>query len=104
MKATKLMVYNDSQLVVNQISGDYEAKDDKMAKYQELVRNEIIKFKVVRIEQTGQEENSKADELASFASMVDTSIPHPFLVDFLPRPSIEELKAVEVFYAELGPS
>lgn len=33
MKATKLMVYSDSQLVVNQISGNYEAKDDRMAKY-----------------------------------------------------------------------
>ena len=30
--ATELMVYSDSQLVVNQISGDYEAKDDRMAK------------------------------------------------------------------------
>ena len=38
MKATELMVYSDSQLVVNQISGDYEAKDERMAKYQELVR------------------------------------------------------------------
>ncbi|KAI7982682.1 hypothetical protein LOK49_LG15G00477 [Camellia lanceoleosa] len=35
MKATELMVYSDSQLVVNQILGDYEAKDDRMAKYQE---------------------------------------------------------------------
>ena len=37
MKATELMVYSDSQLVVNQISGDYEAKDDRMAKCQDLV-------------------------------------------------------------------
>ena len=41
MKATKLMGYSDSQMVVNQISGDYEAKDDRMAKYQDLVRKEI---------------------------------------------------------------
>lgn len=33
MKATELMVYSDSQLVVNQISGDYEAKDERMSKY-----------------------------------------------------------------------
>ena len=50
MKATELMVYNDSQLVVNQISGDYETNDERMAKYQELVRKEIMKFEVVRIE------------------------------------------------------
>ena len=28
MKAFELMVYSDSQLVVNQVSGVYEAKDD----------------------------------------------------------------------------
>lgn len=33
MKATELMVYSDSQLVVNQISCEYEAKDDRMTKY-----------------------------------------------------------------------
>ncbi|XP_028053804.1 probable sugar phosphate/phosphate translocator At3g14410 [Camellia sinensis] len=36
MKATELMVYSDSQLVVNQILGNYKAEDDGMAKYQEL--------------------------------------------------------------------
>ncbi|GMP28712.1 hypothetical protein CsSME_00004146 [Camellia sinensis var. sinensis] len=104
IKATELMVYNDSQLVVNQISGDYEAKDDRMTKYQELVRTEIKKFEVVRIEQIGREENSRADELAGFASMADTSIPHPLLIDFLPRPSIEDPETEEVCCADLGPS
>ncbi|GMQ04915.1 hypothetical protein CsSME_00050154 [Camellia sinensis var. sinensis] len=104
MKATELMVYSDSLLVVNQISGEYEAKDDRMAKYQELVRTEIKKFDVVRIEQIGREENSRADELAGLASMADTSIPHPLLIDFLPRPSIEDPEAEEVCCTELGPS
>ena len=104
MKATELMVYSDSQLVVNQISGDYETKDERMAKYQELVRKEIMKFEVVRIEHIGREENSRVDELAGFASMADTSIPHPLLIDFLPRPSIEELEVEEICCAELGPS
>jgi len=53
------MVYSDSQLVVNQISGDYEAKDDRTAKYQELVRTEIKKFDVVRIEQIGREKTAE---------------------------------------------
>ena len=36
--------------------------------------------------------------------MADTSIPHPLLVDFLPKPSIEDHEAEEVYCAELGPS
>ncbi|GMP57116.1 hypothetical protein CsSME_00021335 [Camellia sinensis var. sinensis] len=63
-----------------------------------------MKFEIVRIEQIGREENNRADELAGFALMVDTSIPHPLLIDFLPRPSIEEPEVVEVCCAELGPS
>ena len=46
--------------MVNQISSDYEVQDDRMAKYQELVRKEIIKFEVVRIKQSVREEYSRA--------------------------------------------
>ncbi|GMQ07790.1 hypothetical protein CsSME_00051838 [Camellia sinensis var. sinensis] len=63
-----------------------------------------MKFEVVRIEQIGQEENSRAGELAGFASMEDTFIPHSLLIDFLARLSIEEPEAVETYCAELGPS
>lgn len=38
LQAFELMVYSDSQLIVNQVSREYEAKDNKMAKYQTLVR------------------------------------------------------------------
>ena len=48
------------------------------------------------IEHIGIEENSRADELAGYASMADTSIPHPLLIDYLPRPSIEDAEADEV--------
>ena len=48
MQASELMLYSDSQLVVNQISGEYEAKDDKMTKYQALVREQIKKFQAIR--------------------------------------------------------
>lgn len=36
--------------------------------------------------------------------MADTFIPHPLLIDFPPRPSIEEFEVAEVCCAELGPS
>ena len=58
MKAEYLMFYSDSQLVVNQVSGIYEAKDDRMAKYQALVREHIKQFEAIRVQQIGREENS----------------------------------------------
>ncbi|XP_028069560.1 uncharacterized protein LOC114272082 [Camellia sinensis] len=51
IKVSALMVFSDSKLVVNQVSGEYEAKDERMAKYQTLVRAEIKKFATIRVEQ-----------------------------------------------------
>lgn len=104
MKASELMVYSDSQLVVNQVVGIYEAKDDRMAKYQALVREHIKQFQAIRVQQIGREENSRADELAGLASMVDSTSPNPLLIEFLPRPSIEEAGQTDVLCAVLGPS
>ena len=103
MKATALMVFSDSKLVVNQVSGEYEAKDERMAKYQALVRAEIKKFAAIRLEQIDHEENSAADELAGLAS-AQTAFPNPLMIEFLPRPSIEEPESAEVFCTDLGPS
>ena len=76
MQASELMVYSDSQLVVNQVAGIYEAKDDRMAKYQALVREHIKQFQAIRVQQILREENSRADELAGLASMVDCTSPN----------------------------
>lgn len=50
LHASELMVYSDSQLVINQVSGVYEAKDDRMAKYQALVREHIKEFQAIRVQ------------------------------------------------------
>ncbi|XP_028066739.1 uncharacterized protein LOC114269588 [Camellia sinensis] len=77
IQASELMVYSDSQLVVNQVSGKYEAKDDRMANYQMLVRDQINKFQAIRVQQISREDNGLADEMVGFASMVDKSTPSP---------------------------
>ncbi|XP_028113210.1 uncharacterized protein LOC114311294 [Camellia sinensis] len=103
MKATALMVFSDSKLVVNQVSGEYEARDERMAKYQALVREEIRKFPAIRVEQINREENNSADELAGLTS-TQTAFPNPLMIEFLPQPSIEEPEATEVLCTDLGPS
>ncbi|XP_028058581.1 uncharacterized protein LOC114262423 [Camellia sinensis] len=103
MKATAVMVFSDSKLVVNQVSGEYEAKDERMAKYQALVRAESKKFAAIRMEQIDREENNAADELAGLAS-AQTAFPNPLMIEFLPWPSIEEPELAEVLYTDLGPS
>ncbi|XP_028071753.1 uncharacterized protein LOC114274082 [Camellia sinensis] len=103
MKPSALMVFSDSKLVVNQVSGEYEAKDERMAKYQALVRAEIKKFASIKVEQINREENNTVDELADLAS-TQTAFPNPLMIKFLPQPSIEEPEVSEVLYTDLGPS
>ncbi|XP_028076658.1 uncharacterized protein LOC114278742 [Camellia sinensis] len=103
MKASALMVFSDSKLVANQVLGEYEARDERMAKYQALVRVEITKFAAIRMEQINRKENNVADELAGLAS-TQTAFPNPLMIEFLPRPSIEELEVTEVLCTDLGPS
>ncbi|XP_028068603.1 uncharacterized protein LOC114271192 [Camellia sinensis] len=103
MKASALIVFNDSKLVVNQVSGEYEARDERMAKYQALVRAEIKKFDAIRVEQINREGNNTADELVGPAS-TQTVFPNPLMIKFLPRPSIEEPEVAELLCTDLGPS
>uniref|UniRef100_A0A2N9HEQ4 Uncharacterized protein n=1 Tax=Fagus sylvatica TaxID=28930 RepID=A0A2N9HEQ4_FAGSY len=42
--ATELDVRSDSQLVVGQVNGDYEAKEGRMQQYLQLVRHQISQF------------------------------------------------------------
>uniref|UniRef100_A0A2N9HTB0 Uncharacterized protein n=1 Tax=Fagus sylvatica TaxID=28930 RepID=A0A2N9HTB0_FAGSY len=43
--ATELDVRSDSQLVVGQVNGDYEAKEGRMQQYLQLVRHQISQFR-----------------------------------------------------------
>lgn len=49
--AKKVVVYNDSQLVVNQITRVYTAKDVKMTTYLGQVKKEISEFTNFSIKQ-----------------------------------------------------
>ena len=46
-----LLVQNDSKLVIGQIRGDYEAKEERMQKYLRLTKHLIQEFEGVEFEQ-----------------------------------------------------
>jgi ribonuclease HI len=45
MEVTDLRAKSDSQLVTNQVSGEYQTKDPQLIKYLEKVRNLASQFK-----------------------------------------------------------
>ena len=74
--ATELDVLSDSQLIVGQVNGDYEAMEGRMQQYLHLVRHQISQFREVRLSHIPREQNAEANQLAKSASssMTDDKI------------------------------
>ena len=70
LQADPLHIYCDSQLVINQISGEYVAKDEKMVAYLTEAKKLLAAFKHVKVEHISRDLNGHADALASLASFV----------------------------------
>ncbi|XP_075499106.1 uncharacterized protein LOC142537480 [Primulina tabacum] len=66
--ASRIILYSDSQLITQQIKGIYEAKDDRMLKYLQLIQAQAETFVDWSIEQIPREENGEADALAKMAA------------------------------------
>ncbi|XP_031268343.1 uncharacterized protein LOC116126804 [Pistacia vera] len=88
MGADSIKIYSDSQLVVHQIIGEYQPKEDMMASYLQLVEIELKQFQSFTILQIQGEKNSVADALACLASAMNQEKADSIPVKFLPRLSI----------------
>ncbi|KAL0414928.1 UNVERIFIED_CONTAM: hypothetical protein Slati_3324700 [Sesamum latifolium] len=59
--ARHLLAYSDSQLVVKQVEGTYEAKEESMIQYLQQITDLKTKFHHFQIIQIPREENAKAN-------------------------------------------
>ena len=84
-RATSVVVYCDSQVVMSQVNGDYECRGERMKKYLEQVRKQVVEFQA-KFVQIPREENEQADRLAKTASVEYMLIPSKVLsfVQLLP--------------------
>ena len=64
-----VLVQGDSQLVIGQVNGTYEAKEEWMKKYLNKVKCLIKKFNEAHFIQIAREENTDVDTSAKKASM-----------------------------------
>jgi ribonuclease HI len=87
MGIKNLTVKSDSQLIVGQVKGEYEAKEDRMKKYLTVVKNLLTHFKKVELFQIPREENEAADRLAKLAS---SGVEIDGFIEIQRRPSTEE--------------
>jgi ribonuclease HI len=104
LQADPFTVYCDSQLVVNQISGDYAANDEKMKIYLAEAKKLLEKFKLVQVEHIGRDLNGHADALAGLASAVAPELRRVISVGVQSLPSVGGNAINEVCSVDQSPS
>jgi ribonuclease HI len=62
-----ILIQGDSQLIINQLSGKYKVKSEKLKIYYEKTKILIQKFENIHIEWISRENNNEADALANQA-------------------------------------
>ncbi|XP_071923230.1 uncharacterized protein [Coffea arabica] len=88
MGITAIRVRSDSQLVVCQVRGEYEAKEDVMKKYLAKVQEAMKLFDVFEIEQVPRSQNKRADALSKLASSSFAHLSKEVLVEVVKHKSI----------------
>ncbi|XP_024178700.1 uncharacterized protein LOC112184690 [Rosa chinensis] len=82
-----LSIFCDSQLVINLVSGNFEAKEPHMSSYQALARALVQRFTSYNFTQIPRAENDKADALAKLASTSPNPTYEATKVEILEGPS-----------------
>ncbi|XP_074336715.1 uncharacterized protein LOC141673886 [Apium graveolens] len=94
VRAKNLKVYGDSRLVVAQVNGEFEAKDDTMAKYLRVVKGILTQFDEWYSEHVPREENITADALSQFASSEIENYPRSIYFQVLKTPTIHVINLI----------
>ncbi|XP_074365587.1 uncharacterized protein LOC141706688 [Apium graveolens] len=68
LRAKNLKICRDSRLVVAQVNGEFEAKDDTMVKHLRVVKEILTQFDEWYTEHVLREENTTDDALSKFAT------------------------------------
>ena len=90
--AQNLLVQNNLKLVIGQIKGEYEAKEERMQKNLRLTNHLTQEFDKVEFVQIPRTQNMVVDEVAKIASLEEETIGSMGLVtEIQKRPSIEEV-------------
>ena len=87
-------VLSDSMLIVNQVTGEFQVKEERIAKYLGKVKTLLNKFKSHLVTRTPRSENNEADALARLASRNGLDCLISFSIERLDQPSIEREELV----------
>ena len=104
LSADPLTIQSDSQLIVNQSTGEYMAKDERMVAYRDLAKNLLKGFHKFNVERVGREHNGHVDSLVGLAFSVAPDFRRTITVEVQDSPSIMKSSQAIICQIEMGPS
>ena len=97
-------VFSDSRLVVGQVKGEFEAKDERMQGYLSQVKclqSGFDSFDLLHISRNG---NAHADSLAMLATSLAQNLPHVILIEDLYKPTETRRETAQIHQIRARPS
>ena len=103
MGGKSIKLFSDSRLVVGQVKGEFEAKDERMQGYLSQVKTMQSKFESFNLLHVPRSGNAHADFLAMLATSSAQNLPRVILVEDLRKPSAT-VNTVQINQVRAGPS
>ena len=97
-------MFLDSRLVVRQVKGELEARDERMQGYLSQVRHLQSGFESFNLLYVLRSGNTHADSLATLAISSAQSVPRVILIEDVGKPIEVRRKVVHVHQVRVGPS
>ena len=104
MEGKAVKMFLDSRLIVSQVKGELEARDERMQGYLSQVRHlqsGFESFSLLHIPRSG---NTHADSLATLSTSSTQSLPWVILIKDSCKPTEVKEKVVHVHQIRVGPS
>ena len=104
MGGKSVKVFLDSRLVVGQVKGEFEAKDERMLGYLSQVKCLQSKFDFFDLLHFPRNSNAHADSLAMLSTSSVQDLPGVILVEDLYKPTETRRKTAQIYQIRTGPS
>ena len=104
MGGKSVKVFSDSKLVISQVKGEIEAKDERMQGYLSQVKclqSEFESFDLIHIPRSG---NAHTDSLATLATSSTQDLPRVILVEDLYKPTETRRVTARIHQIRVAPS
>ena len=102
MGGKSVKLFSDSRLVIGQVKGEFEAKDERMQGYLSQVKCLQPKFDAFDLLHVPRNGNAHADSLAMLATSLAQDLPRVILVEDLYKPTETRREMAQIHHIKAG--